>query len=59
MLPGKLTRFTSAASRGLSPPQNCRQTKGNLIPVGDQFTGSGRNIQIITAGLNYEFGGWR
>jgi hypothetical protein len=28
------------------------------IPVGDQFTGSGRNLQMITAGINYKFGGW-
>ena len=24
----------------------------------DQFTGNSRNIQLITAGINYKFGGW-
>ena len=28
------------------------------IPAGDVFTGSNRNIQMITIGLNYKFGGW-
>ena len=26
------------------------------IPVGDQFTGSGRSIQMVNLGLNYKFG---
>ena len=28
------------------------------FPGGDTFTGSNRSIQMITAGLNYKFGGW-
>ena len=28
------------------------------IPAGDQFTFNNRNIQMVTAGINYKFGGW-
>ena len=31
-------------------------TSANL--PNDQFTGNSRNIQLITAGINYKFGGW-
>jgi opacity protein-like surface antigen len=31
---------------------------GGGLPAGDQFTGNSRNIQLITAGINYKFGGW-
>jgi outer membrane immunogenic protein len=31
---------------------------GGGLPAGEQFTGSGRNVQLITAGINYKFGGW-
>ncbi len=26
--------------------------------AGDQFTGGGRNVQMVTLGINYKFGGW-
>jgi len=29
----------------------------SVLPAGDQFTGSGRNIQMVTGGINYKFGG--
>jgi outer membrane immunogenic protein len=28
------------------------------IPAGDAFTGNNRNIQMVTAGVNYRFGPW-
>jgi outer membrane immunogenic protein len=31
---------------------------GGGLPAGDQFTGNSRNIQLLTAGINYKFGGW-
>jgi len=32
-------------------------TPFSVLPAGDQFTGSGRNIQMVTGGINYKFGG--
>jgi len=29
---------------------------GGGLPAGDQFSGSGRNVQMFTAGINYKFG---
>ena len=31
---------------------------GGGVLAGDQFTFNNRNIQMVTAGINYKFGGW-
>ena len=30
----------------------------SAVLPGDQFTFNNRNIQMVTAGINYKFGGW-
>jgi outer membrane immunogenic protein len=46
--------YIGLTSQTLTVPPGLGSVGG--LPVGDQFTGNSRNIQMIVAGINYKFG---